>query len=62
MTSETLFSMPLPKRWLVFRSRKSPAHLCVCAANDAKHAVKIARNIWSLDRTAFAIPEGRRFL
>lgn len=62
MSSETLFSMPLPPRWWVYRTAKSQAPLCVVAANDRLHALKIARGIWALDRTARAIPERRRFL
>jgi hypothetical protein len=59
--SETLFPLPMPPRWLVYRTRKSANHLCVVAAQDKAHALRVARGIWALDRTAFAIPERRAF-
>lgn len=44
-------------RYLVFRSKESRDFLCVCAARDSKHALRIARQIFTLSRTASAIPE-----
>lgn len=44
-------------RYLVFRSASSANHLCVCAARDKRHAVKIARRLFRLDRTAYAVQE-----
>jgi len=44
-------------RFLVYRSAKSRNYLCVCAARDTKHALKIARSIWNLKRDAFAVAE-----
>lgn len=43
-------------RYNVYRSGKSRNFLCICAARDRRHAVKIARQIFRLDRTAFAVP------
>ena len=47
------------RRFLVSRSAKSRQHLCVCAARDRRHALSIARQMFPLERTAFAVPEGR---
>ena len=44
-------------RFLVYRSKTAKHFLCICAARDRKHALKIARRMFTLDRTAFAIPE-----
>lgn len=45
-------------RFLVYRSAKSPAYLCVCSARDAAHALKIAKqNGLTLHRSAFAVRE-----
>jgi hypothetical protein len=44
-------------RFLVYRSAKSPNYLCVCAARDKRHALKIARGIWNLKRDAYAVTE-----
>lgn len=44
-------------RFKIFRSSKSDNFLCICMARDKKHAIKIARRMFRLDRTAFAIPE-----
>lgn len=46
-------------RYLVFRTAKSPHFLCVCAARDAKHALKIARQQHRLSRDAYAVSERR---
>ena len=45
------------RRFLVYRSAKSRQHLCVCAARDGRHALRIARQMFLLERTAFAVPE-----
>jgi hypothetical protein len=45
-------------RYLVFRSHTARDWLCVCAARDRRHALKIARRIFRLERTAFAVAEG----
>jgi hypothetical protein len=47
------------RRFLVYRSAKSRQHLCVCAARDRRHALSIARQMFPLERTAFAVPEGK---
>lgn len=47
-------------RFLVFRSRAARQHLCVCAAHDKAHALKIARCMFRLERTAFAVQEVAR--
>lgn len=47
-------------RYLVFRSRQARTHLCVVAARDQRHALQIARRIWTLPRTAFALMEGSK--
>jgi len=47
-------------RFLVFRSRASRQHLCVCAAHDTAHALKIARRMFRLERTAVAVQEVAR--
>lgn len=45
------------QRFLVFRSAKSGDFLCVCAARSRTHALKIARRMFRLERTAWAIEE-----
>lgn len=45
------------RRWWVYRSATSKQHLCVCAARDGRHALKIARQMFRLDRTAHAALE-----
>jgi 1,2-phenylacetyl-CoA epoxidase PaaB subunit len=47
------------RRYRVFRTSKSPNHLCICAARDAKHALKIARQMFTLPRDAHAVPENQ---
>jgi len=59
MTTD-LFTLPLPPRWLVFSAKTKREHMCVVAAASAKDAVRIARGIWRMDRTAFAVLERRR--
>lgn len=44
-------------RFLVYRSARARNWLCVCAARDKRHALKIARRMFRLDRTAFAVQE-----
>lgn len=45
------------RRYLVYRSRDAKQFLCICAARDRRHALKIARRMFRLDRTACAEPE-----
>lgn len=44
-------------RFRVYRERDSRQFLCIAAARDAKHAIKIARQMFRLTRTAWATPE-----
>lgn len=47
------------RRFLVFADQSDRRYLCVCAARDKRHALKIARQTgFRLSRTAFAILEG----
>lgn len=46
-----------PARFLVFRCRDARHHLCVCAARDKAHALLIARRMFRLERTAYAMRE-----
>lgn len=41
-------------RYEVYRSQESPRWLCICAARDKAHALKIARQQHNLSRTAYA--------
>ena len=52
------------RRFLIYRTAKSRQHLCVCAAREGRHALRIARQMFLLERTAFAVPEAprKRFL
>ena len=45
------------QRFLVFRSAKSNDFLCACAARSRTLALKIARRMFRLERTAWAIEE-----
>lgn len=45
------------KRYMVFRSAKAPQYLCICSARDARHALKIARRMFALERAAVAMLE-----
>lgn len=45
------------KRYQVFRTQKSRNFLCVCAARDGAHALKMARQLFVLPREAFALLE-----
>lgn len=47
------------RRYRVYREAgAAPGRfLCICAARDAKHAVRIARQHFRLTRTAWATPE-----
>lgn len=47
----------MTSRYLIYRSAKSRDFLCVCSARDGRHALKIARRLFRLDRTAHAVPE-----
>jgi len=49
-------SAPL-RRFRVYREAKSRQCLCIAAARDSKHAVKVARQLFRLTRTAWATPE-----
>lgn len=44
-------------RFRVYRSREHRQFLCICAARNAKHALAIARQSFTLTRTAHAQPE-----
>ena len=44
-------------RFLIYRSAAAQQFLCVCAARDKRHALKIARRMFRLDRTAYAMQE-----
>ena len=44
------------RRFKVFRSATSRDFLCICAARDKRHALKIARRMFRLERTAMAFP------
>jgi hypothetical protein len=45
-------------RFLVYPSDKAQRWLCVCAARDKAHALKIARqNFTCIERTAYAVLE-----
>lgn len=44
-------------RHLVYRSHNAKVHLCVVDARDRRHALKIARRTFKLDKTAYAIRE-----
>ncbi len=45
------------KRFLVFRTANSRNYLCICAARDQAHALKIAAQQFRLDSTAYALEE-----
>lgn len=45
------------RRYRVHREARSRQFLCICAARDAKHAVRIARQHFRLTRTAWATRE-----
>lgn len=49
--------MDTVRRYLVFRARGDRQFLCVCAARDRRHALKIARRMFRLERSAYAEPE-----
>lgn len=49
-------SQDLLVRHLVYRDANSRHYLCVCAARDRRHALRIARQMFHLPRTAHAIP------
>lgn len=48
------------RRFNVYRSAAARTHLCVCAARDSRHAVRIARQLFLLTRTATARLEALR--
>lgn len=45
------------RRYKVFRSNTARNFLCICAARDPNHALKIARRWFRLERTAWATEE-----
>lgn len=44
-------------RFLIYRSAAARQFLCVCAARDKRRALTIARRMFRLDRTAYAMKE-----
>lgn len=44
-------------RFLIYRSEAARTFLCVCAGRDKRHALTIARRMFNLDRTAYAVVE-----
>ncbi len=50
-------ALPKLRRFRVYREAGARQFLCVAAARDARHAVKIARQLFRLTRTAWATPE-----
>ena len=56
---EQLFPFQVQKlrRFLIFSDEQSRQYMCVCAARDSSHALKIARQNFTLTRTARAILE-----
>ena len=44
-------------RFLIYRSAAARQFLCVCAARDKRHALMIARRMFRLERTAYAMQE-----
>jgi hypothetical protein len=56
---EQLFSNHYQKlrRYLIFPDEHSRQYMCVCAGRDSVHALKIARQNFTLTRTARAILE-----
>lgn len=45
-------------RYLIYRSATARNFLCVCSAINRGHALKIARRMFRLERTAYAVVEG----
>lgn len=45
------------RRFLIFPDDSTRQYMCVCAARDSSHALKIARQNFTLSRTARAILE-----
>lgn len=45
------------RRYLIFKSAQDNRFLCVCAARNRSHALKIARQHFRLHRDACAVPE-----
>ncbi len=46
-------------RFNIYRSIKAKTFLCVCVGRDARHALKVARQMFILERTAFARRESQ---
>ena len=45
------------KRYKIYRSDAAKNFLCICAARDKRHALVIARRMFQLQRTAYAVME-----
>jgi hypothetical protein len=45
-------------RFLVYSGRTKRTYLCVVAARDKVHALKVARQMFNLTKKAFAMEEG----
>ena len=44
-------------RYLVYRTKEARTYLCVAAARSETHALKIARQVHRLSRSAYALLE-----
>ena len=42
-------------RFRVWRSSKARSFLCIAAARDERHALQVARQLFRLERSAFAV-------
>ncbi len=49
---------PRQSRFYIYTGPKSRSHLCVVSATDHRHALKVARQTFTLKRSAYARPEG----
>ena len=47
----------MTRRYRIYRSEKARNWLCVCAAKNEEHALVIARRMFALERTAWAVLE-----
>ena len=58
MTQAQLFTNQTKlRRYLIYPDDKCRQYMCVCAARDTAHALKIARQNFTLTRTARAVLE-----
>lgn len=48
---------PGEARYLIYRNRDARQFLCVCVGRDKRHALKVARQMFPLERTAYAVRE-----